>query len=632
MRKKKEIKIFVSHRVDKQCETVGDPLFYPIRCGAVYDKQENSVLPGDDTGDHISYKHPYLSELTVQYWSWKNVKADYYGLCHYRRYLNFSGRAFRQDAFGNVLENFIHQRTIAKYGLTEEKMRAVIESCDLVTAQAVDVGRLPGHFKNVKEHYYKSCGYLRKKDIDLMEAILHEKYPQYGAAADAYLYGRKGYFCNLYVMKRNVFLQYCSWLFPILEELERRLDLKNYCEEAKRTLGHLAERLFGIYLTYLEANTCLRIRQLQTVVFLKPELQQDIRLDKEVIPIVFAANNKFAGPLSVAVQSVIDAAGCDRRYAVVILESDLTEQNQALLQRQVSEKPNIQIRFYNARALVDGYDLKAHNHISIETFYRFLIQEILPDCDKAIYLDGDLIVKKDLAQLYDTDITGYSFAAVRDVDFIGQINGAAGHAMEYAKNKLRLKDPYAYAQAGVLLLNLYEMRRQYSMEGWLKRASKDYRYSDQDVLNKYCQGKIYELDQRWNTIFDCDFNRIRTTVYMAPEELYKAYLRARKDPYIVHYAGFQKPWKHLPADFGDEFWTAAKRTPFYELLLYELHEQRMWDIANFHYDQCHRGLLSRARGKLFWFVETVFPLGTKRRDFLHLVRIRLRLMQRRRSG
>lgn len=624
MHKKKEIKIFVSHRIDKSCETVSNPLFYPMRCGAVFDRQENSAMAGDHTGAHISHKHPYLSELTVQYWSWKNAKADYYGLCHYRRYLNYSEKHYQQDVFGNVLENYINQKTAAKYSLTEEKMRAVIESCDIVTAQAVDIGKLPGHFKNVKEHYYKSCGYLRKKDIDLMETVLHKTYPQYRQAADQYLYGKKGYFCNLYVMKSDVFHKYCSWLFPILEELERRLDIRNYCEEAKRTLGHLAERLFGIYLTYLKANTSLKIRELQTVVFLKPERQEKIAFaEADVIPVVFAANNSFAGPLSVAMQSVIDTACADRKYAIVILESDLTEQNKELLRRQTEEKPNIQLWFYNACALVDGYDLKAHNHISIETFYRFLIQEIMPDCEKAIYLDGDLIVKQDLARLYDTDITGYSFAAVRDVDFIGQMNGEVAHAKEYAKNRLRLKDPYAYAQAGVLLLNLSEMRRQYSMQGWLKRASKNYRYSDQDVLNKYCQGKIYDLDQRWNTVFDCDFNRIRTTVRMAPEELYKAYLNARKDPYIIHYAGFQKPWKHLPADYQDEFWSVAKRTPFYELLLYGLHEQKMWDIANFHYSQCHTGLFLRARGSMFRMIERLFPLGTKRRDCLHLLRKQL---------
>ncbi|MDR0643885.1 MAG: DUF4422 domain-containing protein, partial [Treponema sp.] len=82
-----DIKIFVSHRIDKDSETINNPLFYPVRCGAVFDEREDKPnIPGDDTGDNISEKRLSYCELTVQYWAWKNVEADYYGLCHYRRY------------------------------------------------------------------------------------------------------------------------------------------------------------------------------------------------------------------------------------------------------------------------------------------------------------------------------------------------------------------------------------------------------------------------------------------------------------------------------------------------------------------------------------------------------------------
>ena len=90
MEKKKDIKIFVSHRIDLDSETIDNPLFVPVRCGAVFDKRENVTMLGDNTGDNISEKRMSFCELTVQYWAWKNVEADYYGLCHYRRYFSFS--------------------------------------------------------------------------------------------------------------------------------------------------------------------------------------------------------------------------------------------------------------------------------------------------------------------------------------------------------------------------------------------------------------------------------------------------------------------------------------------------------------------------------------------------------------
>ena len=87
---KPDIKIFVSHRIDMEAETIDNPLYVNVRCGAVYDKRENIDMVGDDTGDNISEKRESFSELTVMYWAWKNVEADYYGLCHYRRYLSFA--------------------------------------------------------------------------------------------------------------------------------------------------------------------------------------------------------------------------------------------------------------------------------------------------------------------------------------------------------------------------------------------------------------------------------------------------------------------------------------------------------------------------------------------------------------
>ena len=80
-----DVKIFVSHRVDLDSVAVENSVYIPVRCGAELDTNENPTMIGDNTGENISDKREYLGEFTVQYWAWKNVQADYYGLCHYRR-------------------------------------------------------------------------------------------------------------------------------------------------------------------------------------------------------------------------------------------------------------------------------------------------------------------------------------------------------------------------------------------------------------------------------------------------------------------------------------------------------------------------------------------------------------------
>ena len=136
-KKEKSIKIFVSHRIDLDSQTIDNPLFVNVRCGAVFDKRKNVTMLGDDTGENISERRNTFNELTVQYWAWKNQVADYYGLCHYRRYLSFSSRhydvAFINDhSNGCILDTAITSKTIEKYRLDEMHMKDEIQKYDLI--------------------------------------------------------------------------------------------------------------------------------------------------------------------------------------------------------------------------------------------------------------------------------------------------------------------------------------------------------------------------------------------------------------------------------------------------------------------------------------------------------------------
>ena len=118
---KPDIKIFVSHRIDMDSQTIDNPLYIPVRCGAVFDDRENIDMLGDDTGDNISNKRLHYSELTVQYWAWKNCEAEYYGLCHYRRYLafkNVENGNYRNDA-NQVVESVLSPFSAKKYGIND---------------------------------------------------------------------------------------------------------------------------------------------------------------------------------------------------------------------------------------------------------------------------------------------------------------------------------------------------------------------------------------------------------------------------------------------------------------------------------------------------------------------------------
>ena len=90
------IKFFVS--MHKESALPDLPMIYPIQVGAALaDRHFDGVLHDDEGTDQISKLNKSYCEMTAQYWAWKNADADYYGFCHYRRYLSFSDERYKDD-------------------------------------------------------------------------------------------------------------------------------------------------------------------------------------------------------------------------------------------------------------------------------------------------------------------------------------------------------------------------------------------------------------------------------------------------------------------------------------------------------------------------------------------------------
>ena len=565
--RKQSMKIFIS--CHKPTAYIENDILKPIQLNCANNPKRLEGMLRDNEGENISDKNPLYCELTAQYWAWKNEDLDYYGFCHYRRYFNFSSTKYETDIFGNVVEKFPGEYTIKKYGLDEKTIRKVVGDNDIVITERKDISKMPPYAKSVLEQYYKAPR-LHAEDIDLIQEIIEEISPEYAGAAKRFLNGRVTSFCNMYILKKKIFFEYCEWVFAILGEFCKRADMSHYSTEALRTPGHLSERLFGVYLTKkMSEEPDLKLKELQSVYFLDTEKQDELEpvFDDKAVPIVFAANNNFVPVFSVCLKSLIDRSSNDRNYDIVLIQSDISKENKQVLLDMIADRKNFSLRFYDASRLLEDYELEAKEHISVETYYRFLIQSAMPKYKKVLYIDCDTIIKRDVAELFDTNIDGYMLGAVRDADFLGQINGANAESMPYAKEDLEMDDPYAYFQAGVILFNEDEMRKAYSLKEWLDFATEPYRYSDQDVLNKYCQGRVKYLDMAWNMIFDCNHDRIEKVISFAPDDVQKEYKKAHDNPYIIHFAGFMKPWYSTTEEFANEFWLTARSTPYYEQLL-----------------------------------------------------------------
>ena len=615
-----KLKILIS--CHKETDYLESSIWQPIQLGCANTAKRLPGMLYDDKGENISKLNPMYCELTAQYWAWKNMDAEYYGFCHYRRYFSFSSKEYQEDLYGTLIEKYFDKSLVDKYNLDDATVEKLVQQYDVITTTRKDIRKMPGHFSSVMDHY-KKAPLLHGKDLQIMLDIIDEKYPEYSESAHKHCSGHVTSFCNMYILKKEIFFDYCEWMFGVLEEFCKRVDMTHYSTEALRTPGHLSERLFGIYyLNLLKKNPNVRTKELQCV-FIENTEKQDVlapAFAENSVPVVFAANDRFVPMFATCLRSVLDHISPQYNYDLVLLQSDVTNDNKQILLDMVKGYENVSLRFFDAARLLQNYKLKANAHISVETYYRFLIQAVLPDYDKILYLDCDLVANADVAELYQTDIEGYMLAAARDPDFLGQLNGANKGTQLYCKKEFIMKDPYNYFQAGVLLFNEKEMRKAYSLDQWLTFASKPYKYNDQDVLNLYCEGRVKYLDMAWNMITDCDHTRVSNVIVYAPDAVQKEYKKAHAAPKLIHYAGFMKPWHRPTEDYANYFWDAAKRTPYYEELLFRLMDGvSYWAVFEDRKKHGIKGLKEKAKRGLRKVADKLFPKGSQSRETLKVM-------------
>ena len=566
-----DIKIFVTHTPNKKTIKITNPLFYNVIAGSCFQIEPvPDDMYSDNQGENISELNKSYCELTMQYWAWKNMNADYYGFCHYRRFFSFSRRSLPESESGTIEYDYLDDRTIHALKLEESDIRNYVEQYDFLIAKGVSAAAMKA---DTIYNHYKNAPELHIEDIDLFLEIIKEKYPYLYKTAVSFFHGSIFYPCNMFIMKKDLFNEYSTILFDILQEFMSRADMNHYSREAYRTPGHLGERLAGIYYLYLKQQGNYRLGETQIALIHNTEPSTLVCCNNTcIVPIVLAADQNYVPILYTCVQSIVDHTSSERSYEIFIFHRNINANSQEDFTKNLQQN-NIKITFINVSSHVAGYRLQAKQHITTETFYRFLILDILKDYSKVVYLDSDMIICNDIAKLYDIDLGNNLVGATLDADFAGQCNKKNSDMRQYCKNMLHLDNPFQYFQAGTLLLNVKKLREVTSVQELFEMSDTGiYRFSDQDILNIICEGRVTYLDMKWNMLSDCNHSRVNDVIKSAPYYMLDQYEAARKDPYIIHYAGFMKPWMDPQEDFAAAFWEIARKTPYYEVLIARMQE------------------------------------------------------------
>ena len=219
-----------------------DPVYLPLHVGR--EGKPDIGFLGDNSGDNISGKNASFCELTGLYWAWKNLESDYAGLVHYRRYFT------RKEVRNN------------------DKKKAQILGKDeweeLLSAFPVVVADKRNYYIETNRSHYNHAH--PAIGLDETERIIQERYPEYSAAFTKVMNRTWAHMFNMFVMRRDLFDAYCQWLFSVLFELEKRLDVSSFDPYNQRVFGFVGERLLDVWLEknrilYKEQNVSFMEKQ-----------------------------------------------------------------------------------------------------------------------------------------------------------------------------------------------------------------------------------------------------------------------------------------------------------------------------------------------------------------------------------
>jgi len=539
----------------KKSHLIKNNYIKPIQVG------NDSDIPGieyrDNIGNNISEKNSTYCELTAQYWAWKNdTDSDYIGIMHYRRFFDFNNHESRElNMWGIIEEPEFNLDFFKKYGIAEEDIEEQVLGYDLVLPLEWDVKQ--AGWKNIKHNYVNSV-YHHERDLDTTRHVIKQLYPEYLPYFDETMNSSVGYFTNMFVLKRELFEQYSQWLFDVLGEVEKRVDISSYDVQERRVFGYLSERLFNVWLAKLfTENNGLKVNFLRRVFVLDTKSKHWVaerpETSKDIVSVVIASDNNYAPHLGALIASIIDNFSKERFLDLIILDGGISDSSKDFLRKLMSQNSSIQF-------------LEA-------TFYRLILDKLITDREKVLYIDCDTIVLDDVTKLFDTDLGDNAIGAVfdyimhhfcqmgvRSIDFTGGLK-----SKDYLQNYVGLRDWDRYFQAGVILFNLDKMRKMDLSDVMIKALlDKRYWFLDQDILNKYFLGKVTYLDPSWNVV-NCGHEIYDGLSQKQIQELQQA----EKAPKLIHYAGFEtKPWNNRNAKFGEYYFYYLRKTFWYENVMF----------------------------------------------------------------
>lgn len=248
------------------------------------------------------------------------------------------------------------------------------------------------------------------------------------------------------------------------------------------------------------------------------------------IPIALITDETFAPYCATAIASVLRNTESNTELSFYILTAGLSQIVKEKLNGLKSIK-DCSINFVHINR-DDFKGLSQCYHIPVESYYRFKLFSLFPELDRLLYLDSDIVVIKDIGELFNIDIAKHYVAMVSDAA------KRIGSVVSDVKAKLQIPSDSDYFNAGVMLVNLKKCREhniEQRLFEWARENQDRITWADQDVINVVMNRAIKELPEQYNVQLTC------------PDPA----LVERK---VIHYCGPNKPWNTRGMFLSEYFW------------------------------------------------------------------------------
>lgn len=527
------IKIFVS--CHKDFKVLDNKLFCPIQVGTQLSKYKLDMLHDDDTSDgikdHISFKNRSYCELTAQYWAWKHCDADYYGFFHYRRYLSFKNISNGKKAVRREVLN-IDDNLKTEENLNEKYMTNFIEQYDVIAPRAF---KYPS--SNKKQYAIGANQFV--EDFENCIDIIHQDYPEMGECADKFLKMKYARMCNMFIMKKEIFNDYCTWLFHILEKNEKQRDYSEYNVQAFRVSGYLAERLCAIYLYWLEKVKKVKFANLDMLKIKNCE-KNEIIIEQHEIPVVVDCND-FANT-SLLLHSI--EIHSKEKFKFIVLEQNLSD-----LQK-----------FYIRKSAKNIVFLKKSRNI-LESLKMI---KTLSGKSNLVYAQDNVVATGDVGAYFKSNKSEFGLVGSIDVDYAANWNGLERKTKKFQHKYIKL--PYKdYVNSNLCLLNLdkLDLNVEFRHKGLTTKQILNLASTERktDGFNLLCP-------------YDCAGKRKKIAYVFASHTLYDEYVQSQS--IAIDFAPISDKYydNAIYFDKSDIFWKTAQSSVVYEILFSKAQQKK----------------------------------------------------------